>query len=95
VGLERTRLRRGRRTIVRGTVEPPRARRKVIVTIARRGARGGYLRVARFRADAPNGRIRVPLALSRPGLYRVGVSVPGDRLNAPSRSDYLFARVLA
>jgi hypothetical protein len=88
------RLRFGRRTVVVGAVEPPRPRRRLIVTVERRAAGGRYVRVARFSAEARSGRFRVPLVPSRPGLYRVRVSTRADRLNAASRSAHIFARAV-
>jgi hypothetical protein len=88
------RLRFGRRTVVVGAVEPRRPVRRLIVTVERRVAGGRYLRVARFRTQARRGRFRVALLPSRPGLYRVRIAAPADRLNAASRSGWLFARAL-
>jgi hypothetical protein len=88
------RVRFGRQTVVSGTVEPRRRSQRLIVTVERRGAGGRYVRVVRFRATARNGRFRVPLFPSRPGLYRIRVAAPGDRLNAPGRSAPLFVRAL-
>jgi N-acetylmuramoyl-L-alanine amidase len=82
----------GRRVIVKGTVEPRQPRRRLVVTLERRAARGRYRRVARFGATATGGRFRVPIVPSRSGLYRVRVSVRADRLNASTRTPYLFAR---
>jgi hypothetical protein len=93
-GLRPRRLRLGRRTVLLGAVEPSRPARRLIVTVERRAAGGRYLRVIRFPARVRGGRFRVPLVPSRPGLYRVRVSVRADRLNAASRSGYLFVRVL-
>ena len=82
----------GGSTVLRGTVDPRRRLRQLFVTVDRRAAGGRYVRVVRFRATARNGRFRVPLRPSRPGLYRVRVSAPGDRLNAAGRSAPLFVR---
>src|ERR671923_137342 len=90
--LQARRVHFGRPTVLRGTIEPRRRLRRVIVTVDRRAAGGRYLRVVRFRALARDGRFRVPLRPSAPGLYRVRVSAPGDRLNAPGRSAPLFVR---
>jgi hypothetical protein len=90
--LQASRIRFGQPTVLRGTIEPRRRLRRVIVTVDRRAAGGRYLPVVRFRALARDGRFRVPLRPSRPGLYRVRVSAPGDRLNAPGRSAPLFVR---
>ena len=92
--LRSTRIRFGGSTTLSGTVEPRRRLRRVMVTVERRGAGGRYVRVARFRAKARDGRFRVPLLPSRPGLYRVRVSAPGDRLNAAGRSAPVFVRAL-
>ncbi len=88
------RLRLGGRTVAVGVVEPRRRSRRLIVTVERRVARGRYVSVARFPARARDGRFSVPLVPSRSGLYRVRVSVRADRLNAASRSGWLFARAL-
>jgi hypothetical protein len=85
-------LRVGRKAIVKGAVRPRQARRRLVVTLERRAARGRYRRVARFGVTAINGRFRVPIVPSRSGLYRVRVSVRADRLNASTRTPYLFAR---
>jgi N-acetylmuramoyl-L-alanine amidase len=92
--LEQSRISFGQSTVLRGTVEPRRRSRPLIVTVDRRAAGGRYVRVARFRGRARNGRFRIPLTPSGPGLYRVRVSAPGDRLNAPGRSAPVFVRVL-
>jgi hypothetical protein len=85
-------LRVGRRVIVKGAVRPLQRSRRLVVTLERRAARGRYRRVARFGVTAKGGRFRVPIVPSRSGLYRVRVSVRADRLNASTRTPYLFAR---
>jgi hypothetical protein len=90
--LQPSRIRFGGSTVLRGTVEPRRRLRRLFVTVERRAAGGRYVRIVRFRAMARNGRFRIPLQPSRPGLYRVRVSTPGDRLNAPGRSARVFVR---
>jgi N-acetylmuramoyl-L-alanine amidase len=85
-------LRVGRRVVVKGSVQPLQPRRRLVVTLERRAAHGRYRRVARFGVTAKGGRFRVPIVPSRSGLYRVRVSVRADRLNASTRTPYLFAR---
>jgi 5-hydroxyisourate hydrolase-like protein (transthyretin family) len=85
-------LRLGRRVVIKGAVQPLQPRRRLVVTLERRAARGRYRRVARFGVTAKGGRFRVPIVPSRSGLYRVRVSVRADRLNASTRTPYLFAR---
>jgi hypothetical protein len=92
--LRPVRLRLGRGTILSGRVEPVKRRQRLVATIERRLAAGRYVRVARLRVTAGSGRFRLPLRPSRPGLYRIRLSVPGDRLNAHTRSGFAFARVL-
>jgi hypothetical protein len=87
------RLRLGRGTIVSGRVEPVKRRQRLVATIERRLAGGRYVRVVRLPVTAGSGRFRLWLRPPRPGLYRIRLSVPGDRLNAHTRSGFLFARV--
>jgi N-acetylmuramoyl-L-alanine amidase len=87
------RMRLGRRTVLSGRVEPVKPRLRLVATIERRLRGGRYERVARLPVRARRGRFRLPLRLSRPGLYRIRLSVPGDRLNVRTRSDFVFARV--
>jgi hypothetical protein len=87
------RMRLGRRTVVSGRVEPAKRRQRLVATIERRLRGGDYVRVARLPMTARSGRFRLLLRPSRPGLYRVRLSVPGDRLNVRTRSDFAFARV--
>jgi hypothetical protein len=91
-GVRSNRVSVGRETVLEGTVEPRRRSNRLIVTVERRSALGRYLRVARFRAAARNGRFRVPFHPTLAGLYRVRVSARGDRLNSPGRSAPLFVR---
>jgi N-acetylmuramoyl-L-alanine amidase len=88
------RLRLGGGTILSGRVEPVKHRQRLVATIERRLAGGRYVRVARLPVTAGSGRFRLPLRPSRPGLYRIRLAVPGDRLNAHTRSGFAFARVL-
>jgi hypothetical protein len=87
------RLRLGRGTLVSGRVEPVKRRQRLVATIERRLTGGRYVRVARLPVTARSGRFRLALRPPRPGLYRVRLSVPGDRLNVPTRSGFVFARV--
>jgi hypothetical protein len=87
------RLNLGRGTVLSGRVEPVKRRQRLVATIERRLAAGRYVRVARLPVTAGSGRFRLPLRPSRPGLYRIRLSVPGDRLNAHGRSGFVFARV--
>jgi hypothetical protein len=77
------RLRLGRGTIVSGRVELVKRRQRLVATIARRVAVGRSVRFARLAVSAGSGRLRLSLRASRPVLYRIRLSVPGDRLNAP------------
>jgi hypothetical protein len=87
------RMRLGRRTVLSGRVAPGKRRQRLVATIERRLRGGGYVRVARLAVTARSGRFRLRLRPTRPGLYRVRLSVPGDRLNVRTRSDFVFARV--
>jgi hypothetical protein len=87
------RLSLGRGTVLSGRIEPVKRRQRLVATVERRLAAGRYVRVARLRVTAGTGRFQLPLRLSRSGLYRIRLSVPGDRLNAPARSGFVFARV--
>src|ERR671922_236686 len=82
------RLNLGRGTILSGRVEPVKRRQRLVATIERRLAAGRYVRVARLPVTAGSGRFRLPLRPSRPGLYRIRLSVAGDRLNAHGRSGF-------
>ena len=74
LGLSTRHLRRGRRVAVSGVVSPAPAAASLLLE---RKVRGRYRRVRRRRLPVRNSRFLRVLRPSRPGLYRVTVSVDG------------------
>jgi hypothetical protein len=86
-------LRLGRRASIRVRISPRKARQRVSLTLDRRKAGGGYRRILRLPATARKGTVLVRLPLLRPGLVRITVTTPKDRLSAPGRAGSLFLRI--
>ena len=75
IGLSARRVRRRRRLAVSGVVTP--AKQSHVVVLLERRVRGRYRRVRRRRAVLGDGRFLRFFRPTRPGLYRVTVTVPG------------------
>jgi hypothetical protein len=86
--------RRSRRLAISGHIEPRKRRQRAVVAIDRRAGPGRYRRIARLPTTVRDGRLQVSAVVNRPGLYRIRIVADADRLNARTRSEYVFARVL-
>ncbi len=88
-----SRVKAGRRVLVRGTVRPSKGR--VVVEAARMGTRGVPLgRPLRVVARARSRAFTVAVPLVRPGLYRLRVRVAGDSRTRPARFGDLYVRAI-
>jgi hypothetical protein len=86
------RVRAGAATLLTGSVRPRKATLRLTVERQLRAAR--YAPSAKRSVKLKGGRFRLRVRLPRPGLYRLRVAFPGDRLNAAAKSAAVFVRAV-
>ena len=86
------RVRAGRAAVLSGSVGPRKA--SLRVTVERQLGAARYAPAAKRSVRPKAGRFRIRIALARPGLYRLRVTFPGDRLNAAAKSAAVFVRAV-
>ena len=85
-----TRVKAGRRSVIKGGLRP---KKGLVVVTGYRETRGRYRRAFAMRVRAKGGRFRAAVRLARPGLYRLRLRFAGDKRNAPAQADYYVRAV--